>query len=246
MVNRFDEYLENEKRKKNVVVFNMPEPDGATSNQQMEQDKYAFTQLVKEHLHINPRVESCWRVGRRSDNRHRLLVVTLGSEGEKWEILRQAPLLKDAGLSPRVYINPDLSAREREKAKQLREELASRKASGETNLIIRRGKIVNRYDPASTQQSYGQNHAETSTQRNNLPHGVGKDMKQAQNTEKKKDGECDQEGDQHPANEAVRSETHQQDRIFTRQDSEAADQSKKTERQAGQSHPPINCNTQNA
>ena len=84
-------------------------------------------------------------MGKRNVDRPRLLVVSLSSEGEKWEILHQAPLLKDAGLNPRVYIiNPDLSARERTRGKQLREELARLKANGETNLIIRRGRIVKR------------------------------------------------------------------------------------------------------
>jgi len=41
-----------------------------------------------------------------------------------------------------VYINPDLSIRERNAQKELREELKRRKDAGETHLKIIRGKIV--------------------------------------------------------------------------------------------------------
>ena len=89
-------------------------------------------------------------MGKRSSERPRLLVVTLGNEGAKWDILRQAPLLKEAGLSPRVFINPDLSVHEREKGKKLRAELTRRRASGETHLVIRRGRIVQTQDTGHT------------------------------------------------------------------------------------------------
>ena len=41
-----------------------------------------------------------------------------------------------------IYINPDLSKQEREENKRLRAELRARKQAGETNLTIRRGKVV--------------------------------------------------------------------------------------------------------
>ena len=144
VVDMFDDYLDYEKRKKNVVVFNLPETEGATRSEQSKEDRAAFVSLVKEHLRISAKVENSFRVGKRNPDRPRLLVVSLSSEGEKWEILRQAPLLKDAGLNPRIYINPDLSARERARGKQLRDELARRKAAGESNLIIRQGRITKR------------------------------------------------------------------------------------------------------
>ena len=41
-----------------------------------------------------------------------------------------------------VYISPDLTPKEREANRRLREELKNRKDAGEKNLMIKRGKIV--------------------------------------------------------------------------------------------------------
>ena len=41
-----------------------------------------------------------------------------------------------------IYVTPDLSRKEREENKRLREELSARRRAGEEHLMIRRGKIV--------------------------------------------------------------------------------------------------------
>ena len=41
-----------------------------------------------------------------------------------------------------IYINPDLTQKEREAGKKLREELAQRRRAGEQNIYIKRGRIV--------------------------------------------------------------------------------------------------------
>ena len=43
-----------------------------------------------------------------------------------------------------MYVSPDLTLKEREQSKQLREELRARKASGEKDLYIKFGRIVPR------------------------------------------------------------------------------------------------------
>ena len=142
IVGMFDQYLDKEKRKNNVVVFNLPESTCQTNSDRMKEDVNSFIQMVREDLHLSVSVSKCFRVGKRVDTRPRLLIVSLESEWDKWDVLRQAPLLKYANRSPRVFINPDLSVHERVEAKRLREELAKRKASGETNIKIQRGRIV--------------------------------------------------------------------------------------------------------
>ena len=54
-----------------------------------------------------------------------------------------APQLRGSDKWGNIYITPDLTPAERETARKLREELTVRRAAGETNLIIRKGKIVN-------------------------------------------------------------------------------------------------------
>ena len=108
----------------------------------MKEDLDSFCRLVREELHLIVSATKCYRVGNRPDTRPRLLIVTMESEDLKWDVLRQAPQLKHSRYSPRIFINPDLPAQQRAEAKRLREELAQRKADGERNIKIQRGRIV--------------------------------------------------------------------------------------------------------
>ena len=149
IVGMVDEYMDRQTRRKNVVVFNLPESTAQTPSDRKKDDLDRFIQLVRDELHLIVSPEKCYRVGQRNDTRSRLLIVTLESEDVKWDVLRQAPQLKQSKHFPRIYINPDLSMQERTKAKQLRQELARRKASGEHDIKIQRGKIV-RYNKAQS------------------------------------------------------------------------------------------------
>ena len=88
-------------------------------------------------------VARSFRVGKATETRARLLIVTLDTPGVKQDVLRMAPQLRQSEKWGNIYITPDLTPAEREAAKKLREELAARKRAGEENLTIRRGKIVN-------------------------------------------------------------------------------------------------------
>ena len=59
-------------------------------------------------------------------------------------MLIKAKKLRDSesAVMKNVCINPDLSVKERQVQKNLRKELTRRKQNGESNLKIRRGKIV--------------------------------------------------------------------------------------------------------
>ena len=52
-----------------------------------------------------------------------------------------------------IYINPDLSVRERQTQRKLRSELAGRKENGESNIFIRRGRILKQRSPDQPQES---------------------------------------------------------------------------------------------
>ena len=57
-----------------------------------------------------------------------------------------------------MYINPDLTYKERQASKELRQELARRKKVDEKDIFIRRGQIVKRI---STTQDSGSNDSNT-------------------------------------------------------------------------------------
>ena len=53
-----------------------------------------------------------------------------------------APQLRYLTSWKRIYVTPDLTKKERDEGKRLREELSNRRQAGEENLAIGRGKIV--------------------------------------------------------------------------------------------------------
>ena len=55
-----------------------------------------------------------------------------------------------SGVHQNIYITPDLSLKERQDNKLLREELLRRERNGESELIMRRGQIVSKTPPVNS------------------------------------------------------------------------------------------------
>ena len=149
----FDDFLEKDKRKNNLVVHNLPEAEGSSLSERSERDTKSFQEVVRDTFRMNVSVSKVYRVGKVMQNKPRLLIITLDTPGVKGEILRMAPQLRDSVKWGNIYITPDLTKTEREAARKLREELATRKAAGETDLTIRKGRIVTK-NLAAVQQSH--------------------------------------------------------------------------------------------
>ena len=137
-----DDYLEKEKRKLNVVLHNVPEPAGETYAQRVEQDKATFKEIIRDGMHLNVNATKAYRVGRPTHDKPRLLIVGMENAEVKIDVLKLAPQLRDTGDWMNIFITPDLTWKEREEGRRLREELRKRLSEGEQNLIIRRGRIV--------------------------------------------------------------------------------------------------------
>ena len=82
----------------------------------------------------------------------RLLRVTVRSDETKTSIMKRAHKLNTGVTDKRekIYINHDLTPKEREVEKELRDELRTRRENGEEDLVIRNGKIVKRPARQST------------------------------------------------------------------------------------------------
>ena len=137
-----DDFMDRDRRKSNIVVHNLAEVHAETLADRSNQDIIHFQQLAKDAFRLNIRVSKCFRVGKAIEGRPRLLILTLESPDMKQDVLQLAPQLRNTEQWGNIYITPDLSKAEREIAKRLRDELRARKAAGEVNLIIRKGKIV--------------------------------------------------------------------------------------------------------
>ena len=139
-----DNFIDKERRKLNVVIYNLPEQglETDTVTDKMQKDIALFCQIMREELHLNVRVSRAFRAGQKVPNRPRLLIVTLDSTEVKMELLKLSSELKNSENWHSLYINPDLTRKEREDGKKLRQELAARKSAGESNIYIRQGKII--------------------------------------------------------------------------------------------------------
>lgn len=139
--------LEQDKRRKNVVVFNVPEQDeGLSATDQAAGDFEILIDLVMEGLKLKIHPEKVARVGRRVEGKTRLMVVTLRDEDEKWDLLKMAKNLRSAGSKfEKIYIAPDLSPAQQLRDRKLRKELKERRDAGE-DVIIFKNKVIKRAD----------------------------------------------------------------------------------------------------
>ena len=149
IVKAFDSFIDKDRRKNNLVIHNLRESTSESKEEKISGDINLFCDMIKEAFKINVKVSKAFRVGKPVEGRDRLLIITLDTPGVKHDILRLAPLLRSSDRWGNIYITPDLTPAERDVAKKLREELRARRNGGETNLTIRRGRIVHIETPTA-------------------------------------------------------------------------------------------------
>ena len=137
------EQAEQEKRARNLAVYNLPESQAASAEERIKEDIYLLTDLVKQELKRSYKIEKAYRAGKKMENRPRTLIVTMESEESKWDLLRAGNGLRDSmnETAKNVYINRDLTRMEREQAKKVRDECNRRRNAGE-HVRIYKGKCV--------------------------------------------------------------------------------------------------------
>ena len=111
--------------------------------------------IVPEAKEVEKVLENPTRLGQYkigTNVKPRLLRVTVRSDETKTNIMKRAYKLNTGvtNKSEKVYINHDLTPKERETEKELRDELRARRGNGEEDLVIRNGKIVTRPARQST------------------------------------------------------------------------------------------------
>ena len=149
------EDLEKEKRKKNVVFFNLIESDKQEPLERFNEDMDLCYNLLKNELgipHIN--IVNLIRLGKRTGSSARPLLVKLGGEEDRIEILRLAKGLRHSTRFKNVFINRDMTENERESDRRLREELKEKRRADEgSSFVIRKGKVI-RVEGAEEEQRY--------------------------------------------------------------------------------------------
>lgn len=138
-----NEYREREVRKCNVLLHNMPEPVGETPEERKQEDEELIYEIAQEIGVDEINVKQVIRLGKKS-SKPRLTKVELESSKQKRSLLQKAKQLRDIENEDwkNIFISPDLSPLARQQGRDLRNELKTRKEDGETDLIIRKGKII--------------------------------------------------------------------------------------------------------
>jgi len=131
-----EELADRERRRNNVIIYNMPE----SSDPQSDQGK--FKELCSTAFGIDVNLNKTTRLGKKIDNKQRPILVCLDDPSVRDAILNQTGKLRKYEQFKNVFIVPDRTKFEREKHQKLVNELKQRRASGEQNLVIRNGNIV--------------------------------------------------------------------------------------------------------
>ena len=150
-----------ERRKMNLIVFNLPEPEmpSETPNnawdlpEKIEKDIASITKILEDELQIEIKEEElivdARRLGKKPDKgteantKPRPLKIIFREMAKKREVLTAAKKLRqsDNAVAKKLFINPDLTEAQRKLDKDLREKMWQRRENGE-NIIIRRGELV--------------------------------------------------------------------------------------------------------
>lgn len=140
-----NEEKEKSKRRLNIILHNIPELTAENIDMQKQHDVDTAKAIVNQHLGIPASLTQAVRLGKKSD-KPRLLRITVGSDEEKAEILRNCTKIRSISepeYLKKVFITPDLTKKERVENKALRDKLKTMN-NGQNKYQIKNGQIVPR------------------------------------------------------------------------------------------------------
>ena len=139
-----------ESKKSNLIYFNIPESDSDNISDRMKHDFKLVSETYKNVKIDHTDITTLYRVGKKSE-RARPLVVKYKNIDRKNEILSSSSKLsvKYRTTSYEVFVSIDRTPIQREVHKKLVDELKNRKSNGESDLVIRNGKIIKKFPTGS-------------------------------------------------------------------------------------------------
>ncbi|KAI3382084.1 hypothetical protein SNEBB_008569 [Seison nebaliae] len=136
---------EKEKRKRNIVLYNVQESHKTEGEQRKKDDEKMCKELFDVIDVQNAEIENCFRMGKKEEGRKRPLLVILKETKSKFEVLKNARNLRNANEELRMIgIMKDQTKKEMEESRKVRNELRQRRDNGETDIVIKNGKVVKR------------------------------------------------------------------------------------------------------
>jgi len=132
------------KRSHNIIIHGLKEVPDEDGEARKKADEDQLEQLLHAIQCDDVSVQNIVRLGKYdgAQGMPRSVKVVTTSEQQRDKVLAQAKNLHGSTTFGRVWIQQDLTVKQRERRRVLVQQLKQRKADGETNLIIVQDKIV--------------------------------------------------------------------------------------------------------
>ena len=141
------ERQELDRRRNNLMVFNVTESENEQGEVRKTEDTKKMQDIMQELGLGDMELRTVVRVGRRVEGQNRPMQAILPSEACKDKVLRRLQEMKAAGVDDRhspihnLRISSDQTKKQREEYNNLKAKIYRRTAAGEQNLVIRYGII---------------------------------------------------------------------------------------------------------
>ena len=134
-----------ESRKNNLVFFGLPEVDSDDVEERLELEYSMIETALTDKTELDiEEVKDFFRLGKKSEDKKRPILMRFQSEETKMAVLKASRdlSLKIDDEEHKIHVSNDLTAKQRNYIKTLKEELKTRRDRGEEDLVIRGNKIV--------------------------------------------------------------------------------------------------------
>ncbi|KAK3879156.1 hypothetical protein Pcinc_016250 [Petrolisthes cinctipes] len=154
MMENLEEEREREKKRNNIIMFNVPESRKTEISEITYEDRERCEEIFQGKLGVkDAKIQRIFRIGRITTGKVRPVIMEMNEVGIKWELVKRSKKLKnnDDQVTQIIIIAPDLTKREREENDRLREELRHKRQNG-GQWIIRKGKVVRMHEVVGEQE----------------------------------------------------------------------------------------------
>ena len=125
-----NEIVERQQKAANIIVYNLPESKESSINERVNDDQTRCLNILRKNMPDTTFIK-CNRLGKASENRPRPIKLQFASSGQVLQILRSYR------VEYNIYLNRDLTIKQRNHAYNVRKEFRTRKTNGEEDIILK-------------------------------------------------------------------------------------------------------------
>lgn len=130
------EINERQKRSRNIILYNVPEPDNNTADDNRKD--FEFVNVLLTTICNEPIIPSrIIRLGQKTSVNARPIKLILQDEKFATIIMRNSKKLKSHDTYKNIYLRHDLTFQQREYSAVIKKEFVRRKASGESDIVLK-------------------------------------------------------------------------------------------------------------